>query len=210
MFKRKRSSKTKSLDPITRKCLIFLTNNSIILPQVKPNFLTIYIFTTSGLKPQHRDTTMKGSRASIFSLFLVLVAINHFSLSAAAVSSRFPAGLVGSKALQRPAKVAYEIRNFRQNLDHFDYQPQSYQTFQQKYLFDDRHWGGAKNGSPIFLYTGNEGNIEFFAQNTGFMFDVAPYFKALLVFIEVGNKFLSVVIMISFMHRCGDSCYLHV
>ncbi|GJZ28230.1 lysosomal Pro-X carboxypeptidase-like protein [Tanacetum coccineum] len=38
--------------------------------------------------------------------------------------------------------------------------------------------------APIFVYTGNEGNIEWFAQNTGFMYDIAPEFKALLVFIE--------------------------
>ncbi|CAA0818810.1 alpha/beta-Hydrolases superfamily protein [Striga hermonthica] len=31
---------------------------------------------------------------------------------------------------------------------------------------------------------GNEGGIEWFAQNTGFMFEIAPIFKAMLVFIE--------------------------
>ncbi|KAF9664910.1 hypothetical protein SADUNF_Sadunf16G0067000 [Salix dunnii] len=38
--------------------------------------------------------------------------------------------------------------------------------------------------APIFLYTRKEGGIEWFAQNTGFMFDIAPRFKALLVLIE--------------------------
>ncbi|QHN86436.1 lysosomal Pro-X carboxypeptidase isoform X3 [Arachis ipaensis] len=78
----------------------------------------------------------------------------------------------------------YETKFFTQTLDHFDYTPQSNHKFQQRYLFNDTHWGGANNNAPIFVYTGNEGNIEWFTQNTGFMFENAPRFQALLVFIE--------------------------
>ncbi|KAL1352144.1 uncharacterized protein [Arachis hypogaea] len=78
----------------------------------------------------------------------------------------------------------YETKFFTQTLDHFDYTPQSNHKFQQRYLFNDTHWGGANNNAPIFVYTGNEGNIEWFTQNTGFMFETAPRFQALLVFIE--------------------------
>ncbi|MCP9258285.1 Lysosomal Pro-X carboxypeptidase [Dirofilaria immitis] len=35
-----------------------------------------------------------------------------------------------------------------------------------------------------FFYTGNEGNIELFAQNTGLMWDLAPEFNAAVVFAE--------------------------
>ncbi|THG22731.1 hypothetical protein TEA_022726 [Camellia sinensis var. sinensis] len=65
--------------------------------------------------------------------------------------------------------------------------PQSYDTFQQRHLINDTYWGGASNNPPIFVYMGNEADIEWFAQNTGFMFDKAPNFRALLVFIEKYN-----------------------
>uniref|UniRef100_A0A7N0V1B0 Lysosomal Pro-X carboxypeptidase n=1 Tax=Kalanchoe fedtschenkoi TaxID=63787 RepID=A0A7N0V1B0_KALFE len=78
----------------------------------------------------------------------------------------------------------YKTRYFTQTLDHFNYHPQSYQTFQHRYLINDAFWGGAESDAPIFVYTGNEGDIEWFAQNTGFLFEKAPHFKALLVFIE--------------------------
>lgn len=78
----------------------------------------------------------------------------------------------------------YHVRNYTQILDHFSFVPESYQTFQQRYLINSDHWGGASTKSPIFVYTGNEGFIEWFTQNAGFMFDIAPQFKAMLVFIE--------------------------
>jgi lysosomal Pro-X carboxypeptidase len=85
---------------------------------------------------------------------------------------------------------------FPQELDHFTFTPNSSMTFNQKYLLNDTFWrrpggddGGAgtskQQAGPLFVYTGNEGDIEWFATNTGFMFDVAPKFGALLVFIEV-------------------------
>lgn len=37
---------------------------------------------------------------------------------------------------------------------------------------------------PIFFYTGNEGSIETFAENTGLMWDLAPKFNAIVVFAE--------------------------
>ncbi|GER41872.1 serine carboxypeptidase S28 family protein [Striga asiatica] len=87
---------------------------------------------------------------------------------------------LNSKAFVR----LYEEKFYTQILDHFNFNPNSYSTFQQRYLINDTFWGGPKGNFPIFVYTGNEGGIEWFAQNTGFMFEIAPTFKAMLVFIE--------------------------
>ncbi|KAK6944081.1 Peptidase S28 [Dillenia turbinata] len=100
---------------------------------------------------------------------------------------QFPSSVIGPEKITKISsqnQPLYETKYFTQILDHFNYNPQSYQTFQNRYLINDKYWGGAAKNSPIFVYTGNEGDIEWFAQNTGFMFETAPHFEALLVFIE--------------------------
>ncbi|XP_019258787.1 PREDICTED: lysosomal Pro-X carboxypeptidase isoform X2 [Nicotiana attenuata] len=79
------------------------------------------------------------------------------------------------------SKIPFKTHYFPQNLDHFTFLPKSSKVFKQKYLINDKYW---QKGGPIFVYTGNEGNIDWFAANTGFMLDIAPKFHALLVFIE--------------------------
>jgi len=119
-----------------------------------------------------------------FCLFSLLC----FTITFAYVIPRFPSSMLHPALdvnLLSAQNGLYTAKFFTQTLDHFNYNPQSYQTFQQRYLINDTYWGGAKNNAPIFVYMGNEGDIEWFAQNTGFMFETAPYFKALLVFIEV-------------------------
>jgi len=69
---------------------------------------------------------------------------------------------------------------FEQTIDHFNFET-SPQTFKQKYLLVDDFY---KPGGPIFFYTGNEGPIWAFYNNTGFLFDIAPEFNALIVFAE--------------------------
>ncbi|RAL53700.1 unnamed protein product [Cuscuta campestris] len=78
-------------------------------------------------------------------------------------------------------KLPFEVEYFPQTLDHFTFQPRGYKIFYQKYLINREHW---HKGAPIFVYTGNEGDIGWFASNTGFLLDIAPKFHALLVFIE--------------------------
>lgn len=86
---------------------------------------------------------------------------------------------------------------FEQRLDHFDMYNAT--TFSQRYLMNDTWF---KPGGPIFFYTGNEGPIELFAQNTGFMWDIAPKFGALLLFGEhryFGHRSVSVCVQLQLL-----------
>ncbi|NXR06695.1 PCP carboxypeptidase, partial [Semnornis frantzii] len=65
-------------------------------------------------------------------------------------------------------------------VDHFGFDENL--TFQQRYLIADQHW--KKENGPILFYTGNEGDITWFCNNTGFMWDVAEELNAMLVFAE--------------------------
>nr|DAD41593.1 TPA_asm: hypothetical protein HUJ06_015916 [Nelumbo nucifera] len=79
-------------------------------------------------------------------------------------------------------KIQYETRYFTQVLDHFSFS--NLPTFQQRYLINTDHWLGPNSMAPIFLYCGNEGDIEWFAVNTGFVWEIAPLFNAMVVFPE--------------------------
>ncbi|KAI3994452.1 hypothetical protein MKX01_012709 [Papaver californicum] len=119
--------------------------------------------------------------------FLSLLFLFSFSTAKKFTHPKFPSpvNIQAESLLKHSTKTKlFETKYFTQILDHFNYHPQSYQTFQERYLINYKHWGGAEKNAPIFVYTGNEGDIEWFAQNTGFMFEIAPHFKALLVFLE--------------------------
>lgn len=126
-----------------------------------------------------------------FTLLLVTCSLSLLifspSYAIAKLKHGFPSSIIQPEHLSLVTETSnlYTEKFYTQILDHFNYNPQSYQTFQQRYLINETNWGGAKNNYPIFVYTGNEGDIEWFAQNTGFMFETAPRFRALLVFIEV-------------------------
>ncbi|XP_051048216.1 lysosomal Pro-X carboxypeptidase [Phodopus roborovskii] len=75
---------------------------------------------------------------------------------------------------------SYSVFYFQQKVDHFGFSDS--RTFEQRYLIADKHW--QTNGGSILFYTGNEGDIVWFCNNTGFMWDVAEELKAMLVFAE--------------------------
>lgn len=131
----------------------------------------------------------------LYSLVFLFSSSAFSSVSFAAITPRFPSSIIhpekfsssssfSTKSKSKSKNGLYKTKYFTQILDHFNYNPQSYKTFQQRYLINHTYWGGANKNAPIFVYTGNEGDIEWFTQNTGFMFEKAPHFKALLVFIE--------------------------
>lgn len=79
-----------------------------------------------------------------------------------------------------PPPPTYSTRWFNATLDHFNLA--NAQTFPLRYLINEDEFAGS--GSPIFLYTGNEGDIAWFAENTGFVWEIAPEFGATVVFAE--------------------------
>ncbi|KAK9185807.1 hypothetical protein WN943_026166 [Citrus x changshan-huyou] len=74
---------------------------------------------------------------------------------------------------------------YTQTLDHFNYKPESYATFQQKYIMNFKYWGGASTSSPIIVYMGEEAPLTFGVHGKGFIVDLASRFKAMLLYIEV-------------------------
>nr|GME11670.1 lysosomal Pro-X carboxypeptidase-like [Ipomoea batatas] len=93
--------------------------------------------------------------------------------------------------LRRPESSSFNILPpefrtyyYNQTLDHFNYRPQSYATFKQRYIVNFKYWGGAKSNSPIFAYLGAESSIDYDPLDIGFLTDNASRFKALLVYIE--------------------------
>uniref|UniRef100_T1GQ87 Lysosomal Pro-X carboxypeptidase n=1 Tax=Megaselia scalaris TaxID=36166 RepID=T1GQ87_MEGSC len=78
-------------------------------------------------------------------------------------------------------KYSYEIKEIEVPLDHFSYANNA--TFKLRYLFNET-FALDKKHSPIFFYAGNEGDIELFAENTGFQWELAADQKAVVVFAE--------------------------
>lgn len=74
----------------------------------------------------------------------------------------------------------WKTKFYKQQVDHFSFGNQD--LYPQRYLINTTYW--KRNGGPIFFYAGNEGDIELFAQNTGFMWDIAAEFDAMLLFAE--------------------------
>ncbi|CAH1109171.1 unnamed protein product [Psylliodes chrysocephalus] len=73
-----------------------------------------------------------------------------------------------------------ETKYIQVPVDHFS-PTEPAKTFNLRYLVY------AKNhikGGPVFVYTGGERDITVAARHTGFLFDIAPTFNAMIVFIE--------------------------
>ncbi|XP_019177115.1 PREDICTED: lysosomal Pro-X carboxypeptidase-like isoform X1 [Ipomoea nil] len=89
---------------------------------------------------------------------------------------------VSDSAAALPAE--FKTYYYNQTLDHFNYAPQSYATFSQRYIVNSKYWGGAQNSSPIFAWLGLESPIDRDPLGAVFLTHNAPRFKALLVYIE--------------------------
>ncbi|XP_042956828.1 lysosomal Pro-X carboxypeptidase-like [Carya illinoinensis] len=78
----------------------------------------------------------------------------------------------------------FETFYYNQTLDHFNYMPESYSTFQQRYVINSKFWDGANRSAPILAYLGAEAPLDGDLRIIGFLTDNAAEFKALLVYIE--------------------------
>ncbi|KAK8990219.1 hypothetical protein V6N11_008925 [Hibiscus sabdariffa] len=94
--------------------------------------------------------------------------------------------LMHNPYLPSSAAVSDDLQTFYypQTLDHFNYLPESYATFQQRYVINFKHWGGANNSAPILAYLGAEAPLDDHLPIIGFLNDNAIRFNALLVYIE--------------------------
>ncbi|CAL8363739.1 unnamed protein product [Merluccius merluccius] len=114
-------------------------------------------------------------------LVLVLVLVSLQGSGAVALQSHlFPRGGDASHDPRSRDPVRYETLYWTQEIDHFGFFENG--TFKQRYLVADQHWRMA--GGPILFYTGNEGDITWFCNNTGFMWQIAEELGAMLVFAE--------------------------
>ncbi|KAH7561146.1 hypothetical protein JRO89_XS10G0179600 [Xanthoceras sorbifolium] len=113
-------------------------------------------------------------------IFLLLVTAATTCVSATyPMSMRFDRMETDSLGDLPPDFVAY---NYTQTLDHFNYKPESYATFQQKYVMNFKYWGGPNTSSPIFVHAGAEVPVTWGIG--GFIVDLASQFNGLLLFIE--------------------------
>ncbi|KAJ0714186.1 putative lysosomal Pro-Xaa carboxypeptidase [Helianthus annuus] len=60
-----------------------------------------------------------------------------------------------------PLTPDFVFYNYTQTLDHFNYKPESYMTFQQRYIVNSKYCGGSNTSSPIFVYMGAEADVTF-------------------------------------------------
>ncbi|KVI00107.1 Peptidase S28 [Cynara cardunculus var. scolymus] len=113
---------------------------------------------------------------------LTCVSGKHFRTTKLGVRNRFTPKTADIQGTHNSEE--YEVYNYTQTLDHFNFKTESYTTFQQRYVVNRRYWGGPTNNSPIFLYTGEETDIMGDVKYIGFVRVLASRFNALLVYIE--------------------------
>ena len=78
--------------------------------------------------------------------------------------------------------IPYTVEYYSQTINHFGDCPTQNNTYPERYLISDQYFGG--HGYPLVFYTGNEGDITWFWNNTGFAFALARKYQALVVFAE--------------------------
>ncbi|CAI5444857.1 unnamed protein product [Caenorhabditis angaria] len=112
----------------------------------------------------------------LFSIPILLLLFFNFSISYSKIHHRDPVTYSKSNNLR---KYNYHEDYLKVPIDHFTFTTDL--EFNLRYFINTDNY---KKGGPILFYTGNEGSLESFAENTGFMWDLAPELNAAVVFVE--------------------------
>ncbi|KAL3718002.1 hypothetical protein ACJRO7_003181 [Eucalyptus globulus] len=119
------------------------------------------------------------------SLCSILIILMLFSVCVA-TGKNFDAYYIPKLSAVRASVSSKDFQTFfyNQTLDHFNYRPESYTTFKQRYVINSKYWGGANAVAPIFVFLGSESPFDVDIKYLGFVVENVAEFKALLVCIE--------------------------
>ncbi|KAJ9188757.1 hypothetical protein P3X46_000122 [Hevea brasiliensis] len=120
-----------------------------------------------------------------FLLFFILLASSTAPINIPRLSPIGPRILEDSDEIL-PKSISDDLETFfyNQTLDHFNYKPESYNTFEQRYVISSKYWGGANSLAPILVYFGAEAPLDGDLAVVGFLSDNAFRLNALLLYIE--------------------------
>lgn len=143
---------------------------------------------------------MKALKIKVHCLAWLLFILLHTKLASPTLLKYIPklGVLRGINIFQNPSenltssepKSDLKTLYYDQTLDHFNYNPESYLTFPQRYVLNFKHWGGGGGAAaaPILAYLGEESSLDDDLRGIGWLSDNAHRFKALQVYIEVSRK----------------------
>jgi len=122
----------------------------------------------------------------LFRLFLILAFASilwAFHPKQIPLKAKF--GKPHSTLTSTPSSANCTMGWYDQRIDHLTSvePPNGELTFKQKYYYYDDFTRGVKD-PPIFFYTGNEGQVELYVNNTGLMWEFGEEIGALLIFVE--------------------------
>eukprot|EP00980_Cylindrotheca_fusiformis_P030214 scaffold24541_cov142-Cylindrotheca_fusiformis.AAC.1 len=117
---------------------------------------------------------------SLLALLLIATLLDH--PVAASSRSRFSSSTALDEQLFNSNRE-YPVQEhwFNATIDHFNFRPTTDPTFPLRYFVNEEHY---REGGPVFFYAGNEADILQFVKNSGFMFEAAVEFNAMVVFSE--------------------------
>lgn len=124
---------------------------------------------------------MRDSFRMLCQPFSSLRATRAYSLLRLLSVTTIMTGLFGLFEIVETKRFQTKTAWFDVSVDHFGYS--NNHTFPLRVLYNNEYFDHSKPG-PIFVYTGNEGDIATFVYNTGLIWDWAKEFGALLIFAE--------------------------